>query len=411
MLPPIKKNSGYELSAVLVLFIVFFISDDTLTFGTNINQVFILGKYLIYTIASIVLFVSLNFGKKIALYSEREIAIIILLFASFALTVFYNVDFRTGYFLQLVTLILSILIAKFLDFSKFIQYYQKGLYLLSVISIIVFVLVYLVPGIVAVFPTTVNFGGTEFGNLFICAVFKDMSFLRNTSIFREPGVYMIYLLFGIIIEFFFKGVPNRKYLITYIITLITTFSTSGIAVLGILAIGYMFKVNKFKVYLFVSAFIGIIAVSLVAIPGLSEQFFSKLSADSSDYASTLARLSSFSVPFLIFLNNPLFGAGLSNFVNLYSLYSIQLFGIFIDPESASTNTIVNTFAIFGITYGVLMMYSFLRLSKQLGKLMWPKAVIFVSFLMMFSSQEMRYSLFLNILIMYGLLNRNIFRAS
>jgi hypothetical protein len=136
-----------------------------------------------------------------------------------------------------------------------------------------------------------------------------------------------------------------------------------------------------------------------------------MDTDSSDYVSTLARLSSFSVPFYIFLNNPVTGVGLSNFVTLYSIYSVELFGVFIDPESASTNTIINTFAIFGFFYGGLILLSFFKISKRLSKSTFSKIIILVSILLMLSTQEMRYSLFVNVLFMYGLMSVNLRRQT
>jgi hypothetical protein len=326
-------------------------------------------------------------------------------------TIFFNGDFRNGYFVQLLTLLFATLIVKFLDFDLFIKCFSKILFVLSVISLFVLLIANLTPSLLAPFPETVNFGGVSFKNLLVCAVFTETNFLRNISIFREPGVFVIYLLFGIIIEFFYNKILNKKYLIVFLIAVISTVSTSGIGILLLLLVGYMFKVNKFKIYLFVSTVLILSIISLIALPDFSFLLFSKMDTDSSDYVSTLARLSSFSVPFYIFLNNPVTGVGLSNFVTLYSIYSVELFGVFIDPESASTNTIINTFAIFGFFYGGLILLSFFKISKRLSKSTFSKIIILVSILLMLSTQEMRYSLFVNVLFMYGLMSVNLRRQT
>ncbi len=407
-LPVIKKK--LELSILLVLLIVFFISDDTVTFGTNNNQIFIVVKYIVYIFSSGILFLSLNFGEKILVLSSKEIAIIFLLVFTFISTVVFNFDFRAGYFLQLLTLLFAVLIVKYVDFDIFVSYFNKILYKLSIISLVVLVIAFTLPNLLAPFPTTVNFGDTTFKNLIVCAVFTETSFLRNTSIFREPGVYVIYLLFGVIIELFYNVNINKRHMSVFVISIITTLSTSGIFILLLLLIGYMFKVNKTEIYVKVILLLVLCGSLLFILPDFSSLFFSKMDADSSDYVSTLARLSSFSVPFYIFFNNPIFGVGLSNFVKLYSIYSIELFGVFIDPESSSTNTIINTFAIFGLAYGILLLYSFFKVSRRLvTKSRLAKIIVLISFLMMFSTQEMRYSLFLNVLMMYGLLNGNLKR--
>jgi len=408
----IKNNSKKkQLTNIFLVSVIFFISDDTVTFGTNINQFLILLKYGIYFVFSMLLFIGLNFGKNILLLSSKEILTIFAFIACFFVTISFNGDFRNGYFLQLLTLLFATLIVKFLDFDLFIKCFSKILFVLSLISLLILLIANLIPSVLAPFPETVNFGGVIFKNLLVCAVFTETNFLRNTSIFREPGVFVIYLLFGIIIEFFYNKILNKKYLIVFLIAVISTLSTSGIGILFLLLVGYMFKVNKFKIYLFVSTVLILSILTLIALPDFSSLLFSKMDTDSSDYVSTLARLSSFSVPFYIFLNNPVTGVGLTNFVTLYSIYSVELFGVFIDPESASTNTIINTFAIFGFFYGGLMLLSFFKISKRLSKSTFSKIIVLVSILLMFSTQEMRYSLFVNVLFMYGLMSVNLRRQT
>ncbi|TQM47049.1 hypothetical protein BDE36_4808 [Arcticibacter tournemirensis] len=397
--------------ASCILLTIFFISDDTVTFGTNRNQAFIVFRYIVYVILSIFLFALLNCRRRVVLYSRKELISIGLLLSSFLTTVVINIDFRPGYLLQLLTVLFAMLIVKYLEFGRFITYYSLIIYFLSVISLIVFVISLISPGLLMVFPTTVNFGGTEFINLFLCSVFKETTVFRNTSIFREPGVYTIYLLFGLIIEFFLKERPDRKRLTACSAALITTFSTSGIFVFAVVAMGFMFKENKMRNYISILVFLSLVAGVLILVPGISNQFFSKLSPDSSDYFSTIARLSSFIIPLEIFVNNPLAGVGLTNFVTLYSVYSMKLFNIYIDPASASTNTIVNTFAIFGLFYGALLMYSMLQLSRRIGRATGLNVIVLIAFLMILSSQDLRYSLFMNVLFMYGLLNRSVWRSS
>ncbi len=402
------NNQKYSIFHIFLILALFFLSDDTVTFGTNINQVFIYVKYIIYVFIVTFLFLFSFFNESNLVYSKKNIIQIMFFFLFFLLTMIVNSDFRNGYFLQLLTIVFAFFIVQSIRFNLFLLYFNRVLYLLSVISLLIFFITSINPSFLNLLPNTINYSGTTFKNIIVCTVMVDGNFIRNTSIFREPGVFVIYLFFGVVVEFFHNIEINKKHAVVFIISLLTTFSTTGIVLLLLLLFGLLIKTNKAKIYFSVLTVFVILILTMIYVPDLSSLFFSKLNSDSYEYISTLSRLSSVSVPFYIFLDNPIFGSGLSKFVDGYSYYSLKLFGIFIDPESSSTNTIINTFAIFGIFNGLLLTYSFWCISKYFSILNRVRFVIFAGIILMLSSQELRFSLFFNVLFLYGLviLNKN-----
>nr|WP_308632900.1 O-antigen ligase family protein [Massilia norwichensis] len=299
-------------------------------------------------------------------------------------------------------MLLAFVLAHYVDRQAFLFSFSRYLYWLACISLVIFASSIALRPLVDIFPTTVNYGGVEFSNLFVGAVFKDAEILRNTSVFREPGVFALYLGVGIGIELLYKEVPCYRYLAVFFLALLTTFSTAGFAIASVLLIAYLAKKKNVKVFAFGISLAVCAAITLYSFPDLSEQIFSKFSEDSTEFASTLARVSSISVPSLIFAHNPVFGVGLTKFVDQYLIYSEELFGFPISPEGSSTNTVINTFAIYGALLGGVVTLGLLRFANLLAGSRLVAVFVFVALLMMISAQELRFSLFFNILIMLGL---------
>jgi hypothetical protein len=222
------------------------------------------------------------------------------------------------------------------------------------------------------------------------------------SIFREPGVFALYLVVGVATELLYRERPCYRHLIVFLAAMVTTFSTAGLSICGVLMIAYLAKSRNVKAVVGVASLAVIGLVVLLNVPGLFEQVFSKFDEDSADFASALARLSSVSVPSLIFFHNPFFGVGLTQFVEQYISYSQDLFGIPISPEGSSTNTLINTFAIYGVVLGALLTFGLFRFSRFLAGSRTAAILLFIALLMVLSSQELRFSLFFNTLIMFGL---------
>jgi len=137
-------------------------------------------------------------------------------------------------------------------------------------------------------------------------------------------------------------------------------------------------------------------------PDLYDQFFSKLSSDSASFGSSTARVASILVNFYILASYPISGSGLGNYGSLFKEYSSLYFGVPLEASGQSTNSFMAVLATYGSLYGLIILYALLCLTKKLSRRFIPKIILFISFGLMFSSQDMRYSLLFNILVFYGL---------
>ena len=394
-----NKKSSYLLP--LLLFIIIFISNDTLTFGTNEDNKYIIFKYIVYFLLTFFLLIKSNI-KIITLKSTLYLYLIII---SIFLTSLIHLDFRGGYVYQIWIVFLSFLIAKSLNIEEFSVMFNRFIFILSIISILVFIVAISFDWLLDYVPVHVNVIGVEFRNLYIAAVYKGVGLIRNTSIFREPGVFMIYLLLGIIFELFYSAKINKKHIFIFFIALFTTFSTAAFIILFLVVIGYLLKrdkINFIKNKSTIIFFVVIVILILSFYPEIYLRIFSKLDSESVSYGSLTARVASIVVNFYIFVINPVVGCGLSNYGDLFTTYSMQHFGIPLNAAGQSTNSFMSIFATYGFLYGSIIIYSFLSLTKKFSKNVFIQIILFLSLMMMFSNEDMRYSLLFCTLFFFGL---------
>lgn len=389
----------------IVFFLIIFVSDDTFTFGTNSIFSFILFKYLIYLILTIFLIYKVN-KQVLIIPTKSNIMLLFCIFAVF-LTAALNLDITGGYIYQIWLIFLAFLITQLFSSKDIIFAYCRFVYFLSIVSLVVFALASIFPVFLNVFPVFINPNDVEFYNLGVCVVFKDVGELRNTSIFREPGVFMIYLCIAIIFELFCADKTNKLKLIVFVMALFSTFSTAAFIVFGVICFSYLFVQNKnlkIMVNKMVILIIGCIIISAIFLSSdLYSRVFDKLGKDSVNDGSALARGASVFVNYHIFLDNPLKGIGITQFPNTFARYSLQLFQVSMDSGN-NTNTITTIFAIYGSLFGLLFLYTLIMLVRKLSNSIISQCGLFLVMLMLFSNEDLRYSLFAFVLLFWGLIS-------
>ncbi|AWG25366.1 O-antigen ligase family protein [Flavobacterium kingsejongi] len=396
-----EGNNNKSKKALFLVLTIIFLTDDTLLFGTNKNDLFVYGKYFIYII--ILLLTVLFSAKNIVSKSNFNgiITILVLILILFLSTIINN-DFKTGTLVYAITFFTGIAIVQNISFPVFTKLYSKIMYFLAFFSLIVYTINLISPDLISIFPTISNYGDVEYKFVLFSNTFNGFNEFRNTGIFREPGVYVIHLIFAVFFEVFFikSSKLNYRKLLIFVLAILTTLSTTGILLLPVILIIYFIKNSNLKNAFFIFGISMFFVFILNYFPELNDKVFSKLTQDGAEYESSLARLSSFLTPLYIIKDNMIFGSGLSNFVTYYSYYSRSIFGIEFLAESAATNTILNLTAVYGIIYGLIITILLFRASKLIEKKYY--IIVFILMLLLFSSQELKFSLFFNVLLGYGL---------
>lgn len=386
---------------VLLLGVVIYISDDTILFGTNVSAGYLIFKHLVYLFVTFWLLIGVN----IKIFKSNGIYFLCAIVSSIIFTCLLHFDFTGGYAYQILIVFLAYLVTRFLVFESFLSLFKKYMFVLCVLSIFVFVIANYYDWMLVYFPVSENSSGVEFYNLYVGSVYKDVAETRNASIFREPGVFMIYILLAITFELFLAEKVSFKFLSVMFIALFTTFSTAAFVVLFFLIAGYLLKIDpeklkKSKIFIVVAGLV--ITLIFWFQPDLYTKIFSKLSSESDSFGSSIARVASVVVNLEIFASNPVFGSGLTEYGGLFEKYSILHFNEALEASGQSTNSFMSVFATYGLLYGVIILYALMRFAKKIAHRFVLQGNLFLILLLMFSSQDMRYSLLLYMLVFYGL---------
>lgn len=384
----------------LVIVVTVFFSPDTLLFGTSGDKLLMLLNQILFTF--LIFFLSNNYPN----FKDAKFPNFII--CSFALIIFttslINLDFSNGYIIQLNSLLLGYFIAKKIEFQTFATNFNNVLYYLSLISVFFFTLFNYYPNLIYLFDIKENISGTNFINLYFYVHFIDV--FRNTGIFREPGVYMIYLNLAILFELFVSDIIDRKKIFIFVIALITTLSTAGFIICIFLSIIYFMNKKSLKigVILLFSAIVILFFVSNNY--EYFEAALTKFDSKSNEYGSAVARISSITIPISIYLDSPFFGVGLYSYINLYKFYSSSILGFSLNAESQSTNTLLNALATYGPLYFIFFILAFYKLAKLISKKFLIRLTIFLLFTLMLSNEDIRYSLLFTTLIFFGYFEKN-----
>lgn len=386
------KVSWLDFTIVVLLCVI---SDDTMFFGTNEASFVLPFRALFYS--CVILFYGFKCGFKI---NKRASFVFSIVCLSVLLTIVVNKHFTPGYLFYLLGILVALLVISYFSFEIFAVCFIKIMFFLACISIFLYFIYLVYPSYITKFPTVTNSAGNEYYNLIFSVFPKNFSLdIRNYSFFREPGVYAIYLSFALLLLLFCDSISNYldrvKYSAVFIISILTTLSTAGYLLLFFIVLLYTFIHNKLFTVVFLIVSILLYGSVLVDLP------FDKFNSDSAEYLSTLSRISSAVLPLYIIEVNPFTGVGLESFVTLYESLSYKVFSEGFTASGTSTNTIFNIMAIFGIPIALIVMYFIYLFTKNISQNRLVCSIIYIILIMMFSTQELRYSFLFAIIFMYG----------
>lgn len=389
---------------MIMTIVVIVVSDDTLLFGTNLNSSFLDAKYIII-ISIFCLLLIRAFVKKIHISVNAfliALTMMLLLIISSAL----NNDFRFGYFYRCVLIMTGLLFTSFISFHDFAYYYDKVMRFLAIASLIGFVLFIAFDTVLDLFPLILNSSHMEFYNLFLTVIPKySGGFARNFGIFREPGVFQMFLIIGLLFQMFVLKKSSIKVQIVYIVALVTTFSTTGYIALIFVGVLYFIKRNNFKEEKKSKAIIIICLLLIFTYLSLFTDFiyieeygsvFGKLTDSNS--LTVGARVASVVVNLRLFLNSPIWGVGVTNVDTQFAPLAQNILGVY---TIHNTNTILWQLAAYGAIFTLLWVYGIYKLCLRMGINKLDILLLFIVLNILFVGENLAYSLITNILVFYG----------
>lgn len=390
--------SKYFRWKYLLLPIIIYVSDDTVLFGTNINQTFIYAKYAI--LVSVLLM--LSFGNK-GFVHTRQFRFCIGMSLLVMFSSLLNDDLRLGLVYKCVVMLLSCAYVSKVRFEKFSQYFVGFIYLIALISVICTFAIMLKSSVFSFAPSIENTANTPFVNLFLYVAPTITEVVRNYGIFREPGVYQMYLIMALVLMLFYSSKLKLKMFIVITMALALTFSTTGyiaytcvIALLVIKRNNGIISSKQQKMILTILALCIVVLATQTNLLSNDGIIFDKFS--NNDRHTTIARMSSLTTNIKIWWQYPIFGAGLQKVNDLFELITFRDYG-FASPHN--TNTFLCELATFGIFYFSLFVIGVLRYCRLFGNSFLEHLLVFVILFVLSVGEKLTFSPFFYIMIFYG----------
>lgn len=328
---------------------------------------------------------------------ELLVILMVIAFCMLCTTLFNRETFRP-FVLTLFAYAVAMIYVNRVSLDTFKEAFISVMYWLSIISLIGFALYRLFPVL-----HNINIVRYNYSNLFI--YIDTTRYTRNTGMFWEPGAYQTFLNIALLFEIL-KNKFNAKKVIIFIITILTTYSTTGYLALLLIVCIFINKkdsnINKKGRY----AIIGFLFLLIVGIYFNQELIFgSSLSNgqqtvlgklfnfDLSNSAASSASVRYYAIikPIALFFQSPIFGHGYEGLKKKLFDYTLGM----------NTCTFINWFAVYGIIYGGMMMSGMYKFSKKnIGGGYQTIFVLLLMFLVTMSQNYVNNAIFL-IFVLYG----------
>ena len=201
-----KMDNSLRLNNSLIsyffVFIIIYISEETVIFGTNSNTIFTtFGKRIGFFIIA-ALFFLLLFSRKRKMHIPTLLLAALICFLFILTMIIHNEDANV-YIFEISLIISAALLKSVIPFSDFKKAFCDIIFLLACFSLFFYLLQLISFPLLNYLPQISNYQGYQYrtyllGNTNI--VSREL--LRNPSIFRESGVYALYLLLALFFNLF-----------------------------------------------------------------------------------------------------------------------------------------------------------------------------------------------------------------
>lgn len=374
MLP---ENRFSFLSVKSTLSILYF----TLVYLFSSFYVSIMPGYLMLALSILVVFVVFLL-KQDNFINWNIILLSFVLFINVLITSIYVEESFKISFIMLTTLFVSVSFVLLVDTLLLFEIFSNIMYVISIYSLITYVVSCIVPSVIYIFPSTYNINGLMAFNVGLSFVNINNYLIRNMGLFWEPGAFQTYLVFAILFEKYKYNLSRPIRIFVFMLAIISTWSTVGIINLFLLTIVIVIE-SKCKICVIIYAFLlAIIFMFYEYLPEVIKHFiFGKIYdfifLNSTEVTSASVRYDSTIYPFYAFLSHPFIGIG---YVGLEK--SIPT------AHSMTTNTILNWFAVYGIIYGSIFINAIIKFTMTFSnKHKISYMLIFIIILLSLSTEE------------------------
>lgn len=344
-MPQLKTDNRINKCMILT-FLIIFVSNDTLLFGTNKNRLFFAIHVGVLLAAFVYMVVNTKrVGRNILLFATFLIIAIIL-------TMVVNSDTQyIKYLYSMFMVLLCVLFCAQVRCQEFCESFVKVIYFIALTAVAAFIVCVVIPDTIGYLPSIVNTNGIRYyfyGMGFVSSSWSA-TIPRMYGIFREPGVFACFLSMALMVQLFFLKELNIKRIIVVAVASVLTFSTAAYILMIVILTMFFVKQlmdskyrNKRALCFFVVLLLVIIMIfSLIGWKTIENLVFNKLKGEN---ASRDSRFGSVETNVRIFMKNPIFGKGWDYVEGNFENYAVQ--GVY--QGTHNTNTFFKFLAIYGI---------------------------------------------------------------
>lgn len=296
------------------------------------------------------------------------------------------------------------LITERVSFARFRNVYGNTLASLTIVALLVAFLID--HGINIPVYIYENLRGQTYNTIWICTWISGDSRLMGP--FWEPGLFSSFLLFGLVLEtIIFQFEKKRTWVVVILIVgIIASQSTAGYLLLAFELFVWFQKSRKLHVIWDVVA-IALILIGLyfqdyiaLFLYGINQDIFWKLTTDS---ITSNTRIMSPVVCFKVFLENPIFGNGLSLAIDRYNILKTAVDGnLAIDSLTTTNVFFLSAFGIWGIGYSIGWVVGIMKAGHFS---IMTRLLLFILF-MVILNKEPHYNLMITYVILFYLCKEN-----
>ena len=273
------------------------------------------------------------------------------------------------------TFLLGMLISEKYNYFEFLKKIEKVIFLLSLLSLISVLIYTFIPQSINVLPSY-NYYETSHKTIFISNILvSENNFLqRNTGITWEPGAYQFILNIGLFAYFKTNKQKKLLHILIYLVTIMSTLSTTGLIILSLNLIYNFYGNKKFRIGIYI--LIVILFIPLTEI--IEQQVNLKFSSD-----------------YLMMRFNPLFNSFQKNYFLFLGNGNVGFKENYLTMYSAPWDSFGQIFSRFGYIFLITIISLLVRLSKK-G---WILSVIFI---LTFSTENIWFLPFVTVFYFYSI---------
>lgn len=395
-----RKNKVNTFIAVIIMLAFFICSSESLIVGTNSSQI----AWSIYKSVHYIIFIALVIRLIIVKGPIFNISISLILVI---ISIFGNFIFSSGpnvlstYLHIIVVIVNAWLITEQFSENLFFDIFEKSIFVMAVYSLIIYVIALIFPSIIKMFPIIKNIAGKEYYCTGLAIIsqsgLNSGTLFRSFGVFREPGVYQIFLNIAFCIYLFKFKKNNILKIIVYVLSILSTVSTTGIFAMIVIFIVFTIISNVKNKQIIVTILIAflILLQYLVNNYDIFHNAITKINND--DDMSTIARLYSLFANLKIWITYPIFGSGMKINSTMFPAIVYQETG-----QLVADNT--NSYMYLLSCFGIIPFIVFIKGLYCASKCMLNNGAIFllIILLIVLAGENLIYSSFAWIFVFYGL---------